>query len=599
LALLWLLAVHDSAAAQEVSVRAYLDRNPVTVNQQFTFSIDVVGVRGLDGEPGFPALESHARYLGSNTSTSMQVTNGRTSVSLTLQYRWIATKEGTFEIPPVEVRAGGQTVRTESITMTVVAAGAAGGQQQGSSGGAPNSGPVVSPEDLFLVAEVDRTRVYENEPVLVSYRVFTRVNVNSYQVTTAPSTEGFWSEEIPIPQEGPAVEQVTRNGIRYASAIVRQVALFPTGAGARTIDPMGLEARVRVERNSRDVFSEFFGGRSLFGSLVPVVVESDPIQIEVLPLPAEQPDDFRGFVGDLGITTSLDRTTVEANDAVTFSVTVTGTGNLRTLLPPEFDVPADFEVFEPEVTESISRDGGVIRGFKRFDYVMIPRAPGDREVPSVSMAYFDPRAGRFSTASAPAIPLEVTGEAPVSPTGGVRSGVETLRQDIRFIRLGAPRLHAVDRRVLGSAGFWIVALLPMLAVAGALGLRRHQDRLFGDVAYARGRRASRVAKRRLAEARALATNEDPKAFYAEAARALQGFLADKLNIAEAGLMTDLVTRELKARGVSDQVVTEYLACIEHCDQKRFAPSTGGTEAAERFLDRTEAAMIGLDRELGG
>jgi oxygen tolerance protein BatD len=600
LTLIWLATVPGGVAGQQVGVRAYVDRNPVAVNQSFTFSIEVGGVRGLDGEPGFPALDSFARYVGSNTSTSVQVVNGQSAVSLTLQYRWIATREGTFEIPPVEVRAGGETMLTEPLKFTVTASGS-GGSQAGSAPNAPSGqgtdGPEIAPEDLFVVAEVDRTRVYENQPVLVTYRVFTRVNVNSYQVTTPPSTEGFWSEEIPTPAEGPTVEQVTRNGNQYATAIVRQVALFPTGPGARTIDPMGLEARVRVERKSRDVFSEFFGGRSLFGSLVPVVVESDPIDIEVLPLPTPRPAGFKGFVGDLSIATSLDRTTVDANDAVTFSVRVTGTGNLQTLVAPQFELPADFESFEPEVSETISRAGGVIRGSKTFDYVLIPRAPGDREVPAVTMDYFDAASGRFRSAVAPAIPLTVTGEAPASATGSLRAGVETLRQDIRFIRLGAPRLVAVDRRLFGSRGFWVVALLPLFAVTGALGLRRHQDRLYGDVAYARGRRAGRVAKKRMADARTLATGEDPKAFYAEAARALQGFLADKLNIAEAGLMTDVVERSLQERGVSSTVATEYLACIEHCDQKRFAPSDGGAAAHETFLKRTEAAMTALDAEL--
>ena len=214
------------------------------------------------------------------------------------------------------------------------------------------------------------------------------------------------------------------------------------------------------------------------------------------------------------------------------------------------------------------------------------------------VAYFSPAAGSYRTTTAPAIPLSVTGEAPPTTTGGIRTGVETLRQDIRFIRLGSPRLHRSTAHPFGSAAFWIVALLPLFAVTGAMGLRIHQDRLSGDVAYARGRRAGRLAKKRLAEARALASADDAKAFYAETARALQGFLADKLNIAEAGLMTDAVRRELIARGVGADVATEYLACIEHCDRQRFAPSDGGTPEHERFLERSGTVMTALDAELG-
>jgi len=213
------------------------------------------------------------------------------------------------------------------------------------------------------------------------------------------------------------------------------------------------------------------------------------------------------------------------------------------------------------------------------------------------MAYFDAETGTYRTASAPAIPLEVTGSAPVIGSGGLRSGVETLREDIRFIQLGAPRLYRTDRGLFQTPGFWILALLPLVGVTGAAALRRHQNRLEGDLAYARGRRAGRVARKRLGRARALAAEEGDREFYAEAARALQGFLADKLNVSEAGLMTEAVRFRLVERDVPEPVVAEYLDCIAHCDRQRFAPSGGGVTEHERFLERCESAMTALDREL--
>jgi len=266
-----LLVVAAPAAAQDApTVRAFLDRNAVAVNQPFTLSVEVQGVRGLDGEPEFPELDGFARYLGSNQSTSMQVVNGQANVSVTVQYRWIATVEGTHQIPALDIRAGGQTLTTEPLTLTV-GPGAAGTRPSPAVGQTPDAeGPVVAEDDLFIVAEVDDRSVYENQPVFVSYRIFTRVNVNSYQVTSSPSTEGFWAEELPAPRQGFPVEQVTRDGVRYATQVVRRVALFPTGAGERSIEPLTIEARVRVERRSGDPFSDFFGG-----SGVPIATTSD------------------------------------------------------------------------------------------------------------------------------------------------------------------------------------------------------------------------------------------------------------------------------------------------------------------------------------
>ena len=235
-----------------------------------------------------------------------------------------------------------------------------------------------------------------------------------------------------------------------------------------------------------------------------------------------------------------------------------------------------------------------MRGTKAFDYVVIPRAPGDRALPAVSVAYFDPAAGRYSNTAAPEIPLTVTGDAPALPVSGVRSGVESVREDIRFIRLGTPRLTARGRNAFAGATFWILFVLPMAGVAGALLLRRHRDRLLGDIAWARGRRAGKVARKRLSEARALVGEGDGKTFYTEVARALTGFLADTLNVAEAGLMTEDARSELTRRGVEEAATAEYFACLEHCDRQRFAPSGGGAEECGAFLARAEAAMTALD-----
>jgi hypothetical protein len=228
---------------------------------------------------------------------------------------------------------------------------------------------------------------------------------------------------------------------------------------------------------------------------------------------------------------------------------------------------------------------------------MIPRSPGVRTIPSISMGYWDDAAGAYRTASTGDIPLTVTGVVSEGPGGVARGGVAELRQDIRFIHLGDGDLRPVGRFLFGSAAFWMFFLLPMAGVAGALGLRRHQDRLEGDVAYARDRRAGRVARKRLTEARRLAEEEDPRAFYAEVARALRGFVADKLNVAEACMQTADLQAGLVKRGVSRATTADVVACLEDCDRQRFAPT--GDDAARRtgLLERASGTMTALHREV--
>ena len=572
------------------TVRAYLSQTEVLLNRQFVLNVEISGTQQLDEDPPvLPDLSAFAVYLGSGTSTAMQIVNGRTSLSLTFQHRFQATAEGTFEIGPVTVRAGGRDLRTEPLTIRIT-----DGPAPTSRSGLPGADGTVAPEDLFITATASKPRVYVNEPVIVEYRIFTRVDVEGYNITQQPGTTGFWVEELEDPQA--RVEQVVRDGLQYTSAVVRRVALFPTGAGTKTLAPLTLETQVRVQRRSRSLFGDPFGG--LFGSRVSVVVGSNPVEIEVLPLPeAGRPDAFTGLVGRLEVSASIDRTDAETNDALTYRLEVSGTGNIRTLPEPELGFPSDVEVYPPDVSERVDPTEDGVRGSKIFEYVIVPRAPGQVTIPAVKLAYFDIDAGTYAAAASDPITLTVAGDPVAGPAGRFRTGVDLQRQDIRFIRIAIPGFRPVGGSLVRSAGFWAIVLVPMCAVAGAVAARRHQDRLTGDVAYARRRRAARLAKQRLARAESLRSPDRHRAFHAEVGRALQGFLGDKLNLAEAGLIRDEIRARLTSRGVAPGVIDAYLGCLEDCDRQRFAPTEPDALAMQDMLTRAARAMTDLDQAL--
>ena len=583
------------AAAQQVSARAYLSGNQVGVGQQFVLNVEVSGAQGVDRDPELPDLSPFSVYLGSGSSSSIQMSGGRTSVTLTIQYRFQATRSGTFTVDPFEVRAGGGAFTTEPLTLTVADAPVPQGPSAGP--GAADRG--IAPEDLFVEAVPSRRQVYENQPVVVDYRIFTRVNVSSYSITQLPPATGFWVEEYP-PAGNPVIGQTVRDGMQYTTATIRKVALFPTGSGTRTLEPLGIEAQVRVRRRSAfDPFEDFFGRGSLLNSSISTAAASRPVEIEVLPLPGGRPENFTGFVGDLEVAATLDRDSVQVSDAVTLTVEVAGSGNLRMLAEPEVEVPPGFEAFPPEVTERVDRTDAGVSGTRTYEYVLVPRAPGVGAIPPVELAYFDPGSGTYEVAASGALAVEVTGVAADGPlgTGRVRAGVEELRTDIRFIQLGSPALVLANRTLFAHPLFWITLLVPLAAVGGAAGLRRHRDRLHGDVAYARSRRAAKVAGKRLAEARKLADGEDVRAFYAEAGHALEGFLADKLNIAAAGMIRDEVRDRLTVLGVATEAAEPCLECLEECDRQRFAPPTASAEERALFLGRVEAAMAAMAEHL--
>lgn len=598
---LLLSALPVSAAAQGIEARAYLDRSEVAVDRQFTLNVEVSGAGGADEDPRLPDLSDFATYLGVGTQTSMQFVNGRSSTSVTYQYRFRAVAEGAHAIGPVRVRAGGADHATDPLTIRVRPAGSASARR------APDrsqGGVDIGPEDLFVEASVSTRQPWANEPVLVEYRLFTRVDVESYGIARPPGATGFWVEEIALPR-APRVEQVLRGGVQYATTVVRRAALFPTGAGPRTIEPLALEARVRVR--SRRLFSDPFGfgdpfGGGLFGRNVAVPVESEAIDIAARPLPAAgRPDAFTGLVGSLEVTASLDTASAATNEALTFRLDVRGAGNLRVLPDPDVAFPPDFDVYPPEMTDDVAASARGVSGARSYEYVLVPRAPGSHVIPAVELAYFDAAAGRYAVAASDPLTVEVTGDVlaggPVLLGGGAR--LEAARQDIRFIRVATSAFVPTDRRLFRSGVFWTVVLVPLFGLAGALALRRHRERLEGNVAYARRRRASRLARSRLAHARGLRAPEQHQAFVAGISQALLGFLGDSLNVAEAGLVRDDIRRTLGARGVAGDVVERYLACLDKCDRQRFAPPASGEDEGEAavLLEEAEQAMTTLGEAL--
>ncbi|HSR50471.1 MAG TPA: BatD family protein [Acidobacteriota bacterium] len=587
--------------AQDVRVSASLDRPVVGLNQTFTLSVEVRGAALGDIRPELPSVGEFAAFLGQSSSQRFEWVNGRSSQATTYDFTFRATKMGQHEIGPVRVTVGGNTYSTKPVNISIRQ-----GPPAGSRPGLDRSGQrdLVSDSELFVRVQADRTRVYQNEPVVVEFKIYTAVPVNTYAITTPPSTPGFWSEEFDIPDQPQTRSQIV-NGRSYTMATIRKLALFPTSAGSKTVGPMTVDAEVRLRTRrtgrGRDPFdildSRLFGSRT-----VPKSMATDPLEIEVLPFPQQgRPDNFSGVAGRLRIQARTDRSEVPVNQAVTYRLTVSGSGNLRTLPQPEIDFPDDFQVYAPKVSESMDLEADPISGRKVFEWVLVPREPGTKTLPAVQMAYFDPVKEQYQTVSSDPVEVEVTGSAdgPVLTSGRSRGQIRQLRQDIRFIKTQDPGFRVRNASPWQSGLFWIVALAPLAALAGAFGYRRHSDRLSADVAYARKRRAGRRARKRLSRARSLQKEETQKEFYAEVARALSGFLGDKLNIAEAGMLSEQVKPQLVDKGASRDLVEEYFDCIRTCDLKRFSPSDATPAEMEQFIGRAEKAMTRLDREVKG
>ncbi|MDZ7292438.1 MAG: BatD family protein [candidate division KSB1 bacterium] len=588
--------------SQNVSITASVDRTRIGLNEDFTL---VVEVAGDAGEPKLPDMNAFAALAGTSSSQNIQIINGRFSSSRTYQYTFLARTAGKFTINPVEVEVKGQVYRSQPIEIEIVAGGTSPQTPPGGAGAGRRQQTEPPPPDLagnlYLEAKVDRARVFQNEPVIVRYKIYTRLNLTSYGISNLPNYSGFWAEDFPMPQQ-PQTHREVINGLTYLVAEIKKTALFPQSVGRKKLEPLVIECEVQLpRRRSRDLFEDFFND-PFFARTTRQSISSRPVEIEVLPLPEEgRPVNFSGAVGSFSIAASVDRAQVKTNEAITLKVRASGTGNIKVLPQPKIDLPSDFEVYAPKVTENLNHDNNQISGSKTWEYVIVPRFEGSHEIKPIPLSYFDPRARTYRTVATAAIPLIVergAGDYTTVPGSGFsKEDVRLLGKDIRFISKAALPFRKVNEVIYTQPLFLTAMIAPLLALLIAFVYERHQEKLSTNIAYARSRKAGSVAQKQLRTAKKFLQKNDGKAFYAEVQRALMGFLGNKLNVAEAGLITDEVERMLTEKQVSPEVVRAYLDCLHTCDFQRFAPAQTNAREMQEFYEQARRAIEAMEKAL--
>jgi len=601
---LGLAASQEHLSAQDVAVKAYVDKKVIGLGQEFSLSVEISGKDAGDaGDPVLPEVDTFAAFLGSGSSQNIQFVNGRMSVSRTITYHYQASATGKFQIGAVRVAQNGKEYTTVPIDITIQDAPVRQSQpspaRRSQAAADPSGG--LSDQDLFVRAQVSKKTLYPNEAAVITYRLYTRQNVSSLGISKLPASSGFWTEEFELPQQLITSTEVL-DGRQYTTAVIKKIALFPTGPGAKTIEPMVLDCDVQVRRaQSNDPFSNFFDDSFFFGRTVRKTVASPSLQLQVLPFPQEgKPADFSGLTGGFRIESSVDKKTVKTNEAIMYRIKISGQGNIKAIPQPQPVFSSDFEVYPPKSSEAIDRSGQTVSGSKTFEYVLIPRVQGRQRILPVKLAYFDPASRQYRVAETREAVIEVEKGSEMFtavPSGLSKQEVKLLGQDIRFIRLKSPSFSRVGDSPVRHALFWIVLLLPLSGIAAAYAYRRHVDRLSGDIGYAREKRASRLARKGLASASALVREGQGQKFYAEVGNAMTRFLGDKLNIAEAGMMSDEVKARLVKAGVDQAAIDEYFECLGVCDLKRFSPAGANLREMKDFLDRAEKALGFMARRL--
>lgn len=573
-----LIAAAWAVPAAALDVTLSVSRSEVSVGEQFTVEADVShGGMGKLPPPDLPPVDG-LRQVSSYTSQNFSYVNGRATSSLAVQYVMVADHEGEFEIGPAQADHNGESARSGTVKVTVKPAG--------SSAAAPRFGDDAQSsdgDDLIVLATVDNDTPYVNEQITFTFTFLHRVRILEGGRYTAPSFQGFWTEELDRSEP----RQVVLDGRRYTAERIR-TALFPTGAGDFTIGEAFVSTvvedtgRSRRNRNPFDVFgSDRFG---LFRSGREVALKTDPIQVHVRPLPEEgKPGDFTGAVGDFELTAAADRTSLNAGDPVTLTVKLSGTGNVKVVPDPDLSGLDGFKVYESRSSDSNSPQGDRILGEKTWEFVLVPTSGGPVEIPSVALSVFRPEEGRYVRLSTDPIPLKVTATAldkALASGGDIQLAKERVRlqqRDIRWVKHVDRPLRRAQGSPFGSGGFLLAHVMPTLAFVGAGMYRRQRDRLRSDVRYARNRAAARIAQKRLKSASELEAKGALEEFFSALSAALRGYVADKLGLAAASLEEDAVRSGLTGRGLDDGEIEHFLSMLGACDTARFSPL--GTDAA--------------------
>ncbi|MCJ7813376.1 BatD family protein [bacterium] len=597
--LLWIFSFFNQVgAADDLNVKSYIDRSVIGLNQQFILSVEISG-GGANSAPNpeIPPMDDFATLLGSGSSQNIQLLNSVMSISKTINYYFQATAIGKYTIDPVTVTWNGKTYSTDPIAIEIQQASKP--LQSTPKQDAPVEETGLAESDLFLKAIVNKKQVYQNEPVVVTYKIYTIVNISEVGLAKTPSTGGFWIEEFPLDRQLQTSTEIV-GGKQYTVATIKKMALFPMSSGIKTIDPLAVDCEVSVRQSSGNLFDDFFND-PFFSRTVQKRIQSETVTVNVLPLPEEgKPADFSGVVGKFIISGWVDKTNVETNEAVSYQIKIEGDGNIQALPEPDVSFPADFEIYPPKVAEYIDRTGSIVSGNKTYEFVFVPRAAGVQKIKPVQFHYFDPTEKKYNTIQTKEIVIQVVRGKDMITTvssGLTKEEVQLLGQDIRFIKTEISSIRKIGYLFYEQMYFWIIMVFPLFGLIGALVYRRHINRLQGDRAYARERRANRLAKKRLSTTKSLLKPSTQKAFYAEMGRALMGYLGDKLNIDEAGMMTDDVRKLLNKKGVEEKDVELIFDCIRICDMRCFSPSDLDEDEMKVFFQKVQLAIRHVDKRL--
>jgi hypothetical protein len=522
-----------------------------------------------------PKFTNFRILSGPNQSTSMSWINGVSSASTSFSYILVPLQEGEFTVQPASINVKGQQFNSNPLYIKVFKGKGTGASSAQKSRGSQQQEMRVSRriEDInkqvMIRAVVDKTNAYVGEQIILSFKLYTQLALSGSNLDKIPALNGFWSQDINNANQQIEWRTEIYNGQEYNVADLKQTILFPERPGTLTIDPLEMTLLVRQFSGGNSIIDQFFGSYED----VKHSLKSKALKINVKPLPdTGKPDGFAGAVGQFNFEALTDKQELQANEALNYKLKITGSGNIPLINAPALNFPPDFEKYDPKVKDDYRESANGISGSREYEYLLIPRHPGDYTIDAFNFSYFDPQTGKYVDLKSNDFPIKVNpGKAENEAKVVLPQNQQSITDnDIRYIKTDSPKLRRVDESFYGSQLFYFMLASGPFAFLIALALKKWIKNRVGNMADQQNKKANKLAIKYLNDARQ-EINGDIKLFYDAIYKGLYNYLSYKLNIPFANLNKEAIALQLQSKDVDQQLINKLIQTLDQCEMARFAP----------------------------
>lgn len=554
---LWIMA--------QVSFEAHTNARQIVLNSYFEITFTLRNADGDNFTP--PSFDNFSVLAGPSRAMSTTIINGAVSKEISFSYTLRPKRSGKFSIGSASMKVNGKTLKTNSLAIEVVDAKKL-----------KKDNPV---NRIFIEAQLNTKDAYLGQQITLDYKLYTAADIDSYSILQECDYQGFYAQDLRRFDEPPVREVI--KGVQYVTKILKRVALFPQQAGTLSISPMELELAVLVGDSREEIFS-------LNRDVQRLLVRTEPVQVNVRPLPPNAPPSFTGAVGQYSAGFALARADVSTDDVLSLRLSISGSGDIKRVQPPKLNLPDSFEIFDPKILaeETLENLNGEIVGKKEIEYLIQPKSPGTYRL-QPAFTYFDPEKKQYITLNESIFDVTVR-QGTQRPNTATEPPAD-VDEDIRYIKINT-HLQKANNHFFGSPAFWTLTALPFLFFMGVIVLKRNQLQSSNiDSLQLRIKRARQEASYRLKLAEQHLKANESRAFYDEISRALLGYVCDKLQIPGSELTKENVQEKLRSLQVEEALIQDFMQIIQTCEIALYS----GKDNPEAMSDIYQRAVNNLSK----